>query len=206
MSYNNELQSNNAELQEILKTVNELPDADDASDAVRYTAQELTDAQKAQARSNIGAIDEAKLLDELAKRGQLAPEYAESLEWLGANGDQSKMYVLPDGFIYAYMLTEKEVESGAGYTNVIPTSKDTDGVTVYGADYNGDGANDGYLKSTRLSGSSGSTATAGELCCATGFITAKVGDIVRIKGAFPIEAVLTCPVMVILPLGRHRPV
>jgi len=130
----------------------------------------------------------AYIAAELAKRGQLVPEYANSIEECT---DTSKMYVLPDGMIWAYMLTEKEVESGAGYTNVIPTSKDTDGVTVYGADYNGDGANDGYLKSTRLSGSSGSTATAGELCCATGFITAKVGDIVRIKGAFPIEAVLT---------------
>lgn len=59
------------------------------------------------------------IASELAKRGQLAPEYAESLEWLDANGDQSKMYVLPDGYIYAWMLTEKEVESGGGYTNLI---------------------------------------------------------------------------------------
>ena len=56
---------------------------------------------------------------ELAKRGQLAPEYADSVEWLNENGDQSKMYVLPDGFIHAWILTEKEVTTGGGYTNLI---------------------------------------------------------------------------------------
>lgn len=56
------------------------------------------------------------IAEELAKRGQLAPEYANSIEECT---DQSKMYVLPDGFIYAYMLTEKEVETGGGYTNLI---------------------------------------------------------------------------------------
>lgn len=65
------------------------------------------------------------IASELAKRGQLAPANAESLEWLEANGDQSKMYVLMDktdpnyGFIYAWMLTEKEVEGGGGYTNAL---------------------------------------------------------------------------------------
>lgn len=57
------------------------------------------------------------IASELAKRGQLKPEFAESTEWLNANGDTSKMYVLPDGYIYAYMLTE--VESGPSYTNVL---------------------------------------------------------------------------------------
>lgn len=84
--------------------------------AVRYTPQTLTEAQKAQARENIGAIDETKLAEELAKRGQLVPEYANSIDECT---DTTKMYVLPDGFIYAYMLTEKEVETGGGYTNLI---------------------------------------------------------------------------------------
>ena len=73
-----------------------------------------TDADKAEWSEYIAS--------ELAKRGQLAPEYAESLEWLEANGDQSKMYVLPDGMIWAWMLTEKEIEGG-GYTNILETYK-----------------------------------------------------------------------------------
>lgn len=125
------------------------------------------------------------IASELAKRGQLAPEYAESLEWLEANGDQSKMYVLPDGFIYAWMLTEKEVEGG-GYTNVLSTAKGTDGTTIYGGDYNGDGVNDGYLTQRRLS-SSGSDSSAGAPMCASGFISVKDGDIVRLKNIIGVQ-------------------
>lgn len=54
MSYNTELQSNNTELTNILNTVNELPMAA-ADDVVLFTEQTLTDAQKSQARTNIGA-------------------------------------------------------------------------------------------------------------------------------------------------------
>ncbi len=42
----------------------------------------------------------AYIATELAKRGQLKPEFANSVEECT---DQSKMYVLPDGYIYAYM-------------------------------------------------------------------------------------------------------
>lgn len=64
MSYNTELQNNNEELQEILNAVNELPEAGESvADAVRYTAQILTEAQKAQARENIDVIGIAELFD-----------------------------------------------------------------------------------------------------------------------------------------------
>lgn len=101
------------------------------------------------------------IASELAKRGQLAPEYAESLEWLDANGDQSKMYVLPDGFIYAWMLTE--VESGPSYKNLAdPTSSN-------------------WMADKRFSSTSGSIS---DLTGAfvSNKITAKVGDVVRMKG------------------------
>lgn len=56
MIYNTELQSNNEDLQEILRQVNELPDEGSVStDAVLYVEQDLTEDQKAQARENIGA-------------------------------------------------------------------------------------------------------------------------------------------------------
>lgn len=56
-----------------------------------YSAQSLSDEEKAQARMNIGA--EAPL------------EYANSIEECV---DTSKRYVLPDGYIYAYQLTTYE--------------------------------------------------------------------------------------------------
>lgn len=103
-------------------------------DAVRYVAQNLTEAQKAQARANIGAIDETKLAEELAKRGQLAPEYANSIEECT---DTTKMYVLPDGFIYAYTLSEIVAPS---YTNVLPTAQTsaTDATPFNGTGYQED--------------------------------------------------------------------
>lgn len=63
---------------------------------------------------------ESYIATELAKRGQLQPEFANSIEECT---DTTKLYVLPDGMIYAYMLTEKEVETGGGYTNAL------DGIT-----------------------------------------------------------------------------
>lgn len=57
------------------------------------------------------------IASELAKRGQLAPEYANSIEECT---DTTKLYVLPDGFIYAYM--ESDAPS---YTNLaLPLSSD----------------------------------------------------------------------------------
>lgn len=58
---------------------------------------------------------------ELAKRGQAAPEYMDSYEKLKAEGDTSKLYVLPDGMFYAYRYCEvtstetKTVEIKGGY-------------------------------------------------------------------------------------------
>lgn len=73
----------------------------------------------------------------------------------------------------------------SGYTNLLPFATDTDRKTIYGGDYNGDGVNDGYIKGKRLS-SSGSTADLAN-ACASGFIPAKPGDVLRIKGIAPIQ-------------------
>lgn len=87
-----------------------------------YTGSE-EDYKKDINPENIKEETETFIISELTKRGQLKPEFAENLEWLEANGDQTKLYVLPDGMIYAWMLTEKEVSSGGGYTNAL------DGIT-----------------------------------------------------------------------------
>ena len=47
-----------------------------------------------------------RLITDIAEALQVKPEFAESVDWLNKNGDTSKLYVLPDGFIYAYMYGE----------------------------------------------------------------------------------------------------
>ena len=131
--------------------------------------QTLTEAQKEQARENIGATSENFVVTELAKREQLKPEFANSVEECT---DATKLYVLPDGFIYASMLVE--TPGGASYTNLVPTSTDTDGSV-----YNGTG----YKDNARLSSSGGVSGTAQNGSVVTGFIPYKYGDIIRIKGA-----------------------
>lgn len=70
-----------------------------------------TDADKAEI--------EAYIATELAKRGQIKPEFAQSMEWLEANGDTSKLYVLPDNLIYANV---EATTTGPAYTNILDTA------------------------------------------------------------------------------------
>ena len=126
------------------------------------------------------------IASELAKRGQIAPEFAQSEEWLKANGDPSKMYVLPDGMIWAWMMTEKEVPGGPAYTNLLPAAKDEDRTTIFGEDYNGDGVKDGYITGKRLSSSG--TLSNETAACVSGFIPVSEGAVIRIKNAAPIQS------------------
>lgn len=80
--------------------------------SVLFSAQTLTEEQKAQARANIGATAGEDV------------EIADSVEWLNENGDTSKKYVLPDGYIYAYMekyVTEKH-NANTGLINQRPNT------------------------------------------------------------------------------------
>jgi hypothetical protein len=120
-----------------------------------------TEADKAEFSEYIAA--------ELAKRSQLKPEFAESEEWLKANGDTTKLYVL-DGMIWAHMLTTVTKPDQPQYTNVLPLAIDTGGSV-----YNGTGYKNGY----RLN-SSGIEKEA-EDCGHTGFIKVTNGSIVRMK-------------------------
>lgn len=112
-----------------------------------------TDADKAEFESYIAT--------ELAKRGQLKPEFANSIEECT---DTTKLYVLPDGFIYAYMAYENSVAGSQPlFTNKAdPTS----------SDWNTD---------KRLSFSSGNmTACTGAIV--SNAIPMKSGDVIRVKG------------------------
>lgn len=109
---------------------------------------------------------------ELAKRGQLKPEFANSIEECT---DTTKLYVLPDGMIYAYILTEKEVSSGASYTNKLPLATNADKTP-----YVGDNGEKGYRVGYRYSASSNAEkAVTGYDCL--GFIPVKAGDTIRVK-------------------------
>lgn len=157
------------------------------TDNVRYGSQSLTEAQKAQARTNIGAASVDDVADLNVRIGQQHLLFAEgdtveeALEWLKTNGDTSKVYVLPDGFFYEYKQTVVET-GGVAYTNRLPQATDTDRTTIYGGDYNSDGVNDGYITKNRLSSSGSISTTNNADCRASGFIPASVGDVVRFKG------------------------
>lgn len=120
-----------------------------------------TDADKAEM--------EAYIVTELAKRGQLAPEYAKAIDECT---DITKLYVLPDGFLYAYMLTE--VEGGPAYTNVLPNAIQADGTP-----YVGNNGEKGYKTDWRLNSSRVEKEAAGRCC--TGFIPVKSTDVIRFK-------------------------
>ena len=100
----------------------------------------------------------AYVASELAKRGQLVPEFAESKEWLKENGDQSKMYVLPDGMIWAYMLTASEPEPL--FDNVLDNAIGVDGQPYEGGK--------GYKEGWRINSSKVEEEVAGN--CITGYI------------------------------------
>lgn len=62
-----------------------------------------TDYWTEEDKEEINADNIAYISTELAKRGQLKPEFANSIEECT---DTTKLYVLPDGYIYAYMTVE----------------------------------------------------------------------------------------------------
>lgn len=82
-------------------------------------------AQIEQNRQDINELQE-EIADLKATQNQLELNYAEgetmeeALEWLEENGDTSDVYIMPNGALYDYKLTETVVESeGSGYTNVL---------------------------------------------------------------------------------------
>lgn len=110
----------------------------------------------------------------------------EAEAWLEESGDTTKLYLMPDKTFWQYKKVTEVIESGgAAYTNRLPLAMDTDRRTFYGGDYNGDGVNDGYMVDTRLSSSGGTSTSNATGMSASGFIPAKEGDILRIKGSSP---------------------
>lgn len=131
-----------------------------------YTPVKGVDYWTEEDKAEIEADISAEVADQLADKAQLQPEYADSLEVLEEKGDTSKLYVLPDGYIYAYMGTYAEGGTVPNFTNQIPISKDTAGNI-----YNGTGFKDGI----KFSSSDGAeTAATGYV--ATGYIPIGIGS------------------------------
>ena len=106
----------------------------------------------------------------LADKAQLMPEYADSVEELEASGDTSKLYVLSDGYIYAYATTT---------TTIVPTNQIPNSVNSDGTPYVGDNGEKGYRPKYRIN-SAEEEVPAGTYAC-TGFIPFKADDFIRSK-------------------------
>lgn len=117
------------------------PDGDvideaDLKGADGYTPQKGTDYWTEEDKAEINADNIAFITTELAKRGQLKPEFANDVDELESSGDTSKLYVLPDGYIWAYMSVI--VPSVPLYTNLAVNFQEghrfnSSGVTVEAA-------------------------------------------------------------------------
>ena len=104
--------------------------------------------------TNINNNSLSYIATELAKRQQLKPEFANSIEECT---DSSKLYVLPDGFIYSYTKkAEQEV-----FTDVL---KDV-----------------GYKEHMRINSSGGIVGYDTTESDVTGFIPVKLGDVIRLE-------------------------
>lgn len=101
----------------------------------------------------------------LASLAQGAPEFADDIT--GCT-DTSKIYVLPDGHLWAYMAVQTAL-----YTNQISQSKDDTGAVLNGV---------GYQNDARYNSSGAAVANTGSMI--TGKIPVKYGDVIRFSGAY----------------------
>lgn len=123
---------------------------------------------------------EAYLSSELAKRGQLKPEIANSVEECT---DTSKLYVLPDGYIYEYM---RYTGDPALFTNLCdPNSAD-------------------FKHNSRVNFNSDIVSASDSNVFVSNAIPVKAGDVLRIKGVTTSSGTVgTDPVFVAMRLDAE---
>lgn len=106
----------------------------------------------------------------------LKPNFVNSVEECT---DTSALYVLPDGYVYAYFEADEDEIEEPAFTNQIPISIDTDSSI-----YNGKG----YKTASRINSSGAvvdvANASATNPVFVTGFIPVSGGDIVRLKNCY----------------------
>ena len=123
---------------------------------------------KADATTKLNEVNAqiSQLSSEIADKGQLKPEFAQSEKWLNDpanNADTTKIYVVPDKetgipYIYAYMHTEVTIEP----ENIIPIV--------------------GYELSKRIKSDGSIVSHSDAAMGVTGAIPAKVGDVIVVSG------------------------
>lgn len=101
---------------------------------------------------------------EIAGKAQLMPEFVNSVDECT---DTGKLYVLPDGYIYAFRKA-----TGPAYCNQLPVSTDAEG-NIYNSI--------GYKQNVRISISSGYTESAANGFYLTGFIPVPLDGVVRLQ-------------------------
>lgn len=136
------------------------------------TNNELTEldnqkANKSTTLSGYGITDGATIeyVDkEIKKLSQLTPIFTDSIENCT---DTDRVYVLPDGYIYAY-------QKIGGYNNLVTTSIDKDGSLFNST---------GYIAGQTLNASdAGATTTEKSGVVATGYMPVKYKDVIRMSG------------------------
>ena len=118
-----------------------------------FTYEDFTDEQLAELKGDPGTV-------------QLIPLFVSSIEECT---DVTKLYVLPDGYVYAYIETQQWKED---YTNLVPLSTVSGGGSIY----NGKG----YDLNKRLNSSAVEKDANGAI--ATGFIPVTKNSVLRVKG------------------------
>ena len=151
-------------------------DYDDGKDGTSVTVKSVSESS-VDGGSNVVTFSDGKTLT--VKNGSKGSDGKDGLDAtpvtpLFANSiaectDTTKLYVLPDGYIYAYMYTEIP---GKSYTNLLPLATGSDLTTIY----NGVG----YKADTRIN-NAGSETSANGYNWLTGYIPVKPGDVVRVK-------------------------
>lgn len=106
-----------------------------------------TEELEAKDYATIGYVD-TEIAEVKAECIQQTPLFANSVDELEENGDTSKVYVLPDGYIYGYIKSNIEGELELG-TNMLTTALGCDGEIMQ----DGDGNVLGYADGHYLSGS-----------------------------------------------------
>lgn len=114
---------------------------------------------------NVATLLTDIVVEELAKYGQLKPEFANTV---AECTDSKKLYVLPDGYIYAYM----ENANVPLFKNQLENAVDTSG-----AKYNG---GKGYKEGFRFNSSKQEVEADGQLI--TGYIPYTPGQVIRVSG------------------------
>jgi hypothetical protein len=128
-----------------------------------------------------------KDIDELGGVGnsENAVVYAESIEWIKANGNTSLVYVISDGSLYAWELTEIETDIECkNWLSVATEAVGND--AVYGEK--------GYVTDVRLSSSGGVSTSNATGMLTTGFIPASDGATIRTVGFTSASASMGCRV------------